>query len=581
MEWYEKKNVKDFKKITIEKDIQYYVDNIANEYDYELDLYVLMCVEYFAIWEALRTKKAHKFYLGGGRGSGKSYAIAYFILFDIFVGRYTNWYVFMWEKVDNSQRTMLLMEKILNMYIGKFWPEIRIIYKKKDSPVEKELMFKIGKSTQIIKFAGAKDIDKGTIEPPQSDLAYATGINTYWSGFWFEEVSGSDEKGGVNNEKVEEMKNKIDRLRGSLLRFLPKDKNGDPYPLIEFYSFNPYSDENAITANWVEHHDKILEETEWEGHIGKNKFDELIETGYTHTINEELKEMYISTNRILSYRYGVLNQGLDDLEYIPMFKNNKTSFYVEALGRAGVSQRSVYSSIWDFVRRYQNEIILEDKFNAFKIGIDIGYGGEGETAMVLGGRYYDEEDHMFKWVILEELTLNYKDERKYDRLNLIRELVFKISKWEKKYLYMTLQKEIDIVSDEDYFFIREFAEKFTQTIAHEVEIRCIYKFHAFKEKHFKKYINALRPQFIEPLLTHGLLRIYSKRTEKVYNQFRSLKYTEDKWVNYNSKRIKDVELGNDDARQAVEMLIYHEIPFLTKQLVDKGIEIKFLQKFIS
>lgn len=529
-------------------------NNSIQFYDQEINIneFLMVIEEYLEVYFAISVLGIDTFYFGGGRMSGKTWFLIIFIIFDMIKNPYSSWIVIMYNKSDHSDRTMREFVAVINEIFAKQFPEFGkegVLWEKKDSMIDKKILFYLNKTGQVIQFIGENDLDKGTLTPP---------LNNYWSGMWFEEVSGSNDATGINEEQQQKVISAFLRMKLGLLRFIKNNPNLHK-SFLTFYTFNPYNEDLSIIKNYIDNHDSRIKTTE-------NMINELKENGYTSTIDMELKEMYLTTNYKLMTKYNLLPKQITS-QFEILKKNDYVSYLVSGLGLAGKSYDTPYGSIWNHIEKYQKDFNLMNKtrdrtwINALKIGIDIGNGGRGSTSMRLIGRFM--HDNKQRWTVLKFIEINKsKTSKFFNPEEVVIKLIEQIKKWEYEYSNVK-QEEIPIIMDNDPWFKSNFMQLYEKNYGIDNMLQRKYKVFLFTEKYLKMYKKALRPEILRPLFSTNMIVLNKENDPIIFNEYKNKKYAKN-FIRFKEKSYKDIMDGNDDATDTLELVLFHELKYLYK-----------------
>lgn len=524
------------------EDVKPYLDKDAIFID-EIKLHI---PEFLEIPYALFFHRFKNFFISGGRFTGKSYFVALFWIFLMLKYPKENFICVMWDKVDHDERTMNQWEEGLDK-INEKWPGFRGLWTCKKGQSHKEWVLTRGKNVQKIEFVGENDIDKGTIMPASSK-----GI---FGGIWWEEPTGTQERGGIDNDKMRAMEDKINRLKGSLIRFWNRlnEKEQKLYPSFHtLISFNPYNKDNHLIERYIQNHDNNL------------SIEKLEATGWQSSLNFELKEMYVSTNAKVNPFLPA--EALEFLETLK--KTNYDLWLTDGLGKAGQTSESIYGDIFPLIEK-RNKDINEIKYindpnnyGTFIIGIDIGMGGIGETTVsLIGKRLHPLKGISEQWDGLETNGWNgkpFKNAGKRDLTPdfLVREIFFEIKKWENKYRKMS-SKLVEIKLDRDVNFEQIFVDGYKKFKLETGGLKTIFNVTKMGEKYHDWYSNPVRAQIFKTLFTRNMFNIWNKGSSRKpdahFIQWRTAQYEKDKFINIRGRQWPKVKDGDDDRRQATEI----------------------------
>lgn len=473
---------------------KYFADAISTNYSKAealpiIDMTSIMILEYQNVFGWIE-EGYKKFVFKGSRGSAKTTFAVQFIIIDMLLNKQSSWFVIMENKVQHSDTTMLEFKD----WIDKFdliWSGFSKKWDKSDGQSIKEWRFKNNGSFQKIKFIGLDEASKGTITPPSGN---------YWRGFWIEEVAASSEQFGADMDKKTEKFNVLETLRASSSRFFNRceDKEQqDKLRFIEFWTFNPYNDEDPA----LEKFNRFLPDNQ----------NKLMRDGWDFYKNEEDKEVYMTTNYLIN---PYLPEDFKELMQRTA-RDKVGAWKTICYGMTGSPINTVFSNIFHIMDKQQTEksVMLVSKgykgFKKFFITIDIGNGGEGETAMILWGRNFKGVD-----IPLRELgTREYENANGYDVEKVILLLWNQIERWQDHFVDMG-KESTQIIIDYDKSWKKLFEKGHTKGK---------FRIHMQKEKYKTAFKQEKRPALVRELITTNRVVVYKNLTPKLWGQLRQLK----------------------------------------------------------
>lgn len=466
------------------------------------------------------------FVFKGSRGSMKTTKIIKFILNEMILDPQTSVAVVMRNRNDHSKTTMREFDKWI-VKKDKKNPGYAARWRKVDSQVDKVMFYHHNGHNQEIRFLGIDELSSAGDSPLP---------NCYYKILWLEEPVSSKEQFGIDEEKKEETYDSINTFKLTILRHFNQyrrlkfesdeqwDLRSKTEPeLIQFFSFNPYNSKDPLLKNFNKYN--------------PDEEKQLSKFGYSLTTNEELKEVYFTTNHLMNP--FLPKQFIKELE---RYKKEDPDYYrTVGLGMNAMPPNSTYSRVWKTILKYQN-YSKPTHFKNFVIGIDAGGGSNGLTAMVLVGKSLND-----KWYFLEEwdedeYRKELKGEWNPDKIALL--MVAELNRWELE--YKDLNKNIrPIAMDLD----RNFKQIFINAIKrhHKIKPNALFtKFRIilFLKKFYKEYSPEERILPISHAFGTGQLILNEKWTPKLFRQFEEHRMEKGKVVG-----------GNDDMRNAAEMAI--------------------------
>ena len=513
----------------------------------EIDLTEHIIKHYLKILTAIEKLGITEIWIGGSRISTKSWFACIFCISKMYVDRQASCVYVMWNKSDHSSRSMRVFDNVLHWMFGKTWPEAIKMWEKKDSPIDKRFIFRFEEETsQEVRFLGMEDLRGGTLEPLP---------NNYWAVEVVEELS---KEGASNHEQSKKFKGAMERINGSYARFFANtdyiNKNGEKIrrveQIIKIRIGNFYDDSDPLLIDFIEKHDSRIKSE-------PKLLRQLEETGWVDTIDVPNKKMYITTNWKVAEKE--LGQSVVD-SFMNLKRDNPERYKTDGLGLAGVIGDTIYSvsfsAITKINKKANSQLTAPISYTNFRIGIDIGYGGRGQTAIALWGKTINHNGKSC-WDTLYAKAINGKD-WKNDYLNIREKMICcwkEIQKWEKIFPAMSNCGKIKITLDDDVLWQKGFAEA-SQEVP---QNKGTYEISLFKEKYLKDFQNALRPFYFSPLFESGIFRLITRYSKEPFIAFRSAMFDEEKTIKYKDRIFRKVRDGNDDVRQACEMGIYDEI----------------------
>lgn len=493
-----------------------------------IDIRKLIIIEYQKVFGWI-DKRFKKFIFKGSRGSAKTTFAVQFIIINMLLDNQSSWFVIMENKVQHSDSTMLEFKTWIDI-IDTMWSGFASKWEKSDGQSIKEWRFRHNGSYQKVKFIGLEECSKGTITPPSKN---------YWRGYWIEEVVSSNEQFGSDMEKKAEKLSVINTLKGSTLRFFNRCKDEEKKKTLRFlelWTFNPYNDEDPALENFNKYH--------------PDNEEELRKYGFTWKENREDDEVYITSN------YLVNNHLPEEfIEYMKELERKKVGAWKTLVyGMTGSPINTVFSNIFHIMDNQQRTINFKNfisngyvGFKKFFITIDIGNGGEGQTAMILWGHHLNGKDIPLK----EFGTRKYENDNGYDVEKVILLLWDEITKWTKHFSDIKEKSIIPILIDYDKTWKILFEKGYSS-----FKGKGMFKIKMFNEKYKTAFKQEKRPAIVRNLITTNQILVSKELTPQLWKELRNLKTTKlgklqeqgiDFWDSFNHRifhKAKEVSLHN-------------------------------------